>query len=87
MRDVTTLSRRDRLIARIESAAEELGMRIAEYDEYLQTPEGRNEERLFQEQTQGRIVEEQNEEHNRATPATASDESMGNPNSDDNEYR
>ncbi|KAM6526494.1 hypothetical protein FSOLCH5_002592 [Fusarium solani] len=68
-------------------AAEELGMRIAEYDEYLQTPEGRNEERLFQEQTQGRIVEEQNEEHNRATPATASDESMGNPNSDDNEYR
>ena len=60
-------------------------MRIAEFEEYLQTPEGRAEERLYQE-TQGRIVEEQNEEHDRDTPPTASDESMGNPRSDDTEY-
>ncbi|RMJ11479.1 hypothetical protein CDV36_008862 [Fusarium kuroshium] len=86
MRDVTTLSRRERHLARIEAAAEELGMRIAEYDEYLRTPEGMHAERLFQEQTQGRIVPEQNEEHDRSSPAAASDESVDNPNSDDSEY-
>ncbi|KAM4068121.1 hypothetical protein HRG_009593 [Hirsutella rhossiliensis] len=34
------VSRRLRLIARIEAAAEELGMRITEYDEYARSPEG-----------------------------------------------
>lgn len=38
--DVSTFSRRDRFLARIEAAAKELGMRIAEYEEFLQTPEG-----------------------------------------------
>ncbi|PNP38067.1 hypothetical protein TGAMA5MH_10166 [Trichoderma gamsii] len=38
--DVSTFSRRDRFLARIEAAAKELGMRIAEYEEYLRTPEG-----------------------------------------------
>lgn len=40
MRDVAGFSQRDRYIARIEAAAKELGMRIAEYDEYLLTPAG-----------------------------------------------
>ncbi|KAJ4314899.1 hypothetical protein N0V84_008665 [Fusarium piperis] len=88
MRDVTSLSRKERLLARIEAAAEELGMRIAEYDEYLQTQEGRNEERLFQESdTQGRILEEHDEEHDRAAADAGSDESMANVNSDDSEFR
>lgn len=38
--DVSTFSRRDRFLARIEAAAKELGMRIAEYEEFLRTPEG-----------------------------------------------
>lgn len=63
-------------------------MRIAEYDEYLQSPEGRNEERLSQESdTQGRIFEEHDEEHDRATADAASDESMENPSSDGSEYQ
>lgn len=40
MGDIVFLSKRGRYIARIEAAAKELGMRIAEYDEYLRTPEG-----------------------------------------------
>jgi predicted fused transcriptional regulator/phosphomethylpyrimidine kinase len=38
--DMVSLTKRRRYIARIEAAAKELGMRIAEYDEYLRTPEG-----------------------------------------------
>ncbi|KAL6853127.1 hypothetical protein J3F83DRAFT_764770 [Trichoderma novae-zelandiae] len=38
--DVATFSKRERFLARIEAAAKELGMRIAEYEEYLRTPEG-----------------------------------------------
>jgi hypothetical protein len=38
--DVGTFSRRDRFLARIEAAAKELGMRIAEYEEFFRTPEG-----------------------------------------------
>ncbi|PTB67861.1 hypothetical protein BBK36DRAFT_1167159 [Trichoderma citrinoviride] len=38
--DVATFSKRERFLARIEAAAKELGMRIAEYEEYLETPEG-----------------------------------------------
>ncbi|PNY23772.1 Uncharacterized protein TCAP_06287 [Tolypocladium capitatum] len=37
------ISRRQRYIARIEAAAKELGMRIAEYDEYMRSPEGIDE--------------------------------------------
>lgn len=40
MGDVAMLTRRDRYIARIETAAEELAMRIAEFNEYCRTPEG-----------------------------------------------
>lgn len=40
MGDTIALSKKDRYIARIEAAAKELGMRIAEFDEFLQTPEG-----------------------------------------------
>ncbi|OAA71359.1 hypothetical protein ISF_01910 [Cordyceps fumosorosea ARSEF 2679] len=49
MDDVAMLSRRDRYIARIETAAEELGMRIAEYNEYMKTPEGVADLQHFQE--------------------------------------
>ncbi|KAL7960585.1 hypothetical protein V8C34DRAFT_57803 [Trichoderma compactum] len=42
--DVATFSRRDRFLARIEAAAKELGMRIAEYEEFLRTPEGMAEQ-------------------------------------------
>jgi hypothetical protein len=38
--DVATFSKRERFLARIEAAAKELGMRIAEYEEYMRTPEG-----------------------------------------------
>lgn len=38
-----SISRRQRYIARIEAAAKELGMRIAEYDEYMRSPEGIDE--------------------------------------------
>ncbi|KAG6016397.1 hypothetical protein E4U43_003713 [Claviceps pusilla] len=38
--DSMTLSKKDRYVARIEAAAKELGMRIAELEEYLHTPEG-----------------------------------------------
>lgn len=50
MGDVATLSKRERFIARIEAAAKELGMRIAEYDEYLRTPEGVGEQARSQQQ-------------------------------------
>jgi hypothetical protein len=50
MGDVSTFSKRERYIARIEAAAKELGMRIAEYDEYLRTPEGMAECQRAQEQ-------------------------------------
>lgn len=51
MGDIVNLTKRGRYIARIEAAAKELGMRIAEYDEYLQTPEGITEQqRLEQDQ-------------------------------------
>ncbi|KAL6889799.1 hypothetical protein HDV57DRAFT_343162 [Trichoderma longibrachiatum] len=38
--DVATFSKRERFLARIEAAAKELGMRIAEYEEFMRTPEG-----------------------------------------------
>lgn len=38
--DVARLTRRDRFLARIESAAEELALRVAEYNDYLRTPAG-----------------------------------------------
>jgi len=38
--ETSTLSKKDRFVARIETAARELGMRIAELEEYLHTPEG-----------------------------------------------
>ncbi|KAF7562679.1 hypothetical protein G7046_g1431 [Stylonectria norvegica] len=50
MDEVTGLSRRDRYIARIEAAAKELGMRIAEYDDFLRSPEGMAEQQRAQEQ-------------------------------------
>lgn len=57
MDEVATYSRRSRYIARIEAAAKELGMRIAEYDEYLRSPEGMIEQ-------QGAVALEQHT-HNR----------------------
>jgi antitoxin (DNA-binding transcriptional repressor) of toxin-antitoxin stability system len=48
--DIVNLSKRGRYIARIESAAKELGMRIAEYDEYLQTPEGSAEQEQLEQE-------------------------------------
>ena len=35
------MTRQERFLARIESAAEQLGVCLAEYDEYLNSPEGR----------------------------------------------
>ncbi|XWW93535.1 hypothetical protein V2A60_001468 [Cordyceps javanica] len=49
MGDVAMLSRRDRHIARIETAAEELAMRVAEYQEYMRTPEGMTEQQHYEE--------------------------------------
>ncbi|KAM5359099.1 hypothetical protein ACJZ2D_014742 [Fusarium nematophilum] len=37
MSDVSGFSHRDRLMARVEAAAEELAMRIHEYDEYIKS--------------------------------------------------
>ena len=45
---VKQISKQQRLIVRIEAAAKELGMRIAEYDEYIRSPEGK----MDQEETQ-----------------------------------
>ncbi|TWU72614.1 hypothetical protein ED733_003875 [Metarhizium rileyi] len=51
MGDIVSLTKRGRYIARIEAAAKELGMRIAEYDEYLRTPDGiAEQQRLEQDQ-------------------------------------
>ncbi|KAF7537257.1 hypothetical protein G7Z17_g12888 [Cylindrodendrum hubeiense] len=55
MGDVVGFSRRERHLARIEAAAKELGMRIAEYDEYLRTPEGMAEHQRSQEQAQAHL--------------------------------
>ncbi|KAI9167460.1 Cell division cycle protein [Paramyrothecium foliicola] len=55
MGDVATFSRRERYIARIEAAAKELGMRIAEYDEYLRSPEGLAETQRNHEQGHAHI--------------------------------
>ncbi|KAJ6783658.1 hypothetical protein PWT90_06728 [Aphanocladium album] len=38
--DVSRLTRQERHMARIESAAEELALRVVEYNEYLRTPSG-----------------------------------------------
>lgn len=54
--DAVSLSRRDRLAARVESAAEELRMRIAEYDEYVRTPEGATEQAVFNERERRRMM-------------------------------
>lgn len=48
MGDVAMLSCRDRHIARIETASEELAMRIAEYNEYMRTPEGMAEQQQYE---------------------------------------
>ncbi|RFU79009.1 hypothetical protein TARUN_3211 [Trichoderma arundinaceum] len=65
--DVATFSRRDRFLARIEAAAKELGMRIAEYEEYLRTPEGMAE--------QGAALERERAQnsHTQATEASMAD--------------
>ncbi|OAQ99645.1 hypothetical protein LLEC1_03333 [Akanthomyces lecanii] len=49
MGDVAMLTRRERHIARIETAAEELAIRIAEFNEYSSTPEGMAELQHFHE--------------------------------------
>lgn len=43
MGDIMALTKHQRYVARIQVAAEELGLRLAEYDDYIQTPEGTNE--------------------------------------------
>ncbi|KAG5982725.1 hypothetical protein E4U55_001472 [Claviceps digitariae] len=48
IRDTMMLSKKERYVARIEAAAKELGMRIAELQEYLQTPEGSVEQQRDQ---------------------------------------
>ncbi|PHH60156.1 hypothetical protein CDD81_2074 [Ophiocordyceps australis] len=50
MQGAVSTTPRQRLIARIEAAAKELGLRIAEYDEYQRTPQGRAERALCSEQ-------------------------------------
>lgn len=52
MGDIVGMTKRERHIARIEAAAKELGIRIAEYDEYLRTPEGMAEQQRLEEQQQ-----------------------------------
>lgn len=54
--DAVSLSRRDRLAARIESAAEELRMRIAEYEDYVRTPEGASEQAVFNDRERRRMA-------------------------------
>lgn len=46
MTDVASMTRQERFLARIESAAEELGLCLAEYDEFLNSPEGRASQEL-----------------------------------------
>ncbi|KAM3554810.1 hypothetical protein MY1884_005934 [Beauveria asiatica] len=56
MGDVAMLSRRDRFIARIETAAEELAIRITEFNEYMETPEGMADLQHFQETAGSRMM-------------------------------
>ncbi|KAL5087313.1 hypothetical protein Trisim1_007880 [Trichoderma cf. simile WF8] len=65
--DVATFSRRDRFLARIEAAAKELGMRIAEYEEFLRTPEGMAEQNAALER------ERAQNSHTQATEASMAD--------------
>ncbi|KAH6605123.1 hypothetical protein Trco_006830 [Trichoderma cornu-damae] len=65
--DVATFSRRDRFLARIEAAAKELGMRIAEYEEFLRTPEG------VAEQSAALERERAQNSHTQATEASMAD--------------
>ncbi|KHO00732.1 uncharacterized protein MAM_01510 [Metarhizium album ARSEF 1941] len=62
--DIVSLTKKERYIARIESAAQELGMRLAEYDEYLQSPEAIAEQRLGQDQ----LSQSQAEDHSPGGP-------------------
>ncbi|KAF4977333.1 hypothetical protein FZEAL_6105 [Fusarium zealandicum] len=52
----------DRFLARIEAAAEELGMRISEYDDYLKTPEGMVEEQRAQDEARSASTDESMED-------------------------
>ncbi|KAJ4150958.1 hypothetical protein LMH87_011683 [Akanthomyces muscarius] len=56
MGDVAMLTRRDRYIARIETAAEELAMRIAEFNEYSRTPEGMADLQHFHETSSAHMM-------------------------------
>ncbi|ATY63417.1 hypothetical protein A9K55_007669 [Cordyceps militaris] len=57
MRDVSSLSRRDRYVARIETAAEELAMRWAEFEEYMRTPEAMaDQQQHFHETTSAHMM-------------------------------
>lgn len=64
--DVATFSKRDRFLARIEAAAKELGMRIAEYEEFLRTPEGMLEQ-------QNAALERERAQNTQATEASMAD--------------
>lgn len=69
MGDVAGFSRRERHLARIEAAAKELGMRVAEYDEYLRTPEGMAEHQRAQEQAQAHVSDAGlDDTHSHASP-------------------
>ncbi|KAH6984910.1 hypothetical protein BKA56DRAFT_671368 [Ilyonectria sp. MPI-CAGE-AT-0026] len=69
MGDVVGFSRRERHLARIEAAAKELGMRVAEYDEYLRTPEGMAEHQRAQEQAQSHLSDAGlDDTHSHASP-------------------
>lgn len=69
MGDVVGFSRRERHLARIEAAAKELGMRVAEYDEYLRTPEGMAEHQRAQEQAQAHLSDAGlDDTHSHASP-------------------
>ncbi|KAF4956443.1 hypothetical protein FSARC_11579 [Fusarium sarcochroum] len=69
--DVVSMTRQERFLARIESAAEQLGLCLAEYDEYLNSPEGRASQ----------------ESAESATHTTSSDASMEDAASDESQPR
>jgi hypothetical protein len=52
--ECAAFTRRDRYIARIQAAAKELGIRIAEFDDYLRTPEGMAEQQRVEAEAQQR---------------------------------
>ncbi|KAK5989167.1 Cell division cycle protein [Cladobotryum mycophilum] len=77
MGEVASYSKRDRYLARIEAAARELGLRIAEYEDYLRTPEGAAEHQAVMEQEQEQAGAESQHSSQGQEQTQAVDASMG----------